>query len=202
MSPCSIFPGQSMTSLPLDFQNVSNRWSWPFCRINRLPYIFLVGFVVFAIRSADAGEPVSINLDKDLKILLPRLEGVHAEVTEDELDKVPVLKLVFPEENMEAWQGHVGYIITPPAEGRYILRFVAKSDPAECQIEVRVWDFSGKQPRVLCPPDGFMLQSDWQEFTYDFVVEAGQQGAATVQWGNLARSGKTITMRNIRLEKH
>lgn len=191
-----------MTPLLLKSPNIPSRLNWSFCLINRLRYILLVGLVVFALRSADADEPVSIDLDKDLKILLPRLEGVHAEVAEDELDKVPVLKLVFPEENMEAWQGHVSYIITPPAEGSYTLRFVAKSDPAECQIEVRVWDFSGKQPRVLCPPDGFMLQSDWQEFTYDFVVEAGQQGAATVQWGNLARAGKTIKMRNIHLEKH
>jgi len=188
-----------MTLSLQEFCHCRDRFSLPLARLSRL---LLVGLIGFAVRSAGAGEPSAIDLAKDLKITLPKVEGVSTGVAEDELDKTPVLRLVFPDESMEAWQGHVDYVISAPSVGSYTLTFTAKSDPAECQIEVRVWGGTGQQRQVICPPSGYMLRPEWQEFTYDFVVEAGHQDVATIIWGNLARPGKTITLRDFRLVKN
>ncbi len=138
-----------------------------------------------------------------IKIGIPPVEGAFGEVTKDELEGAPVIKLEFPEGDVEAWRGSLRYELLAPADGgNYTLIFSAKSEPSECYIEVRVWDFTTSQANLLFAGKGFKLTSDWNEFSYDFTIPSGHKGPGTVTWGNLARAGRTISVRDVRIVKN
>jgi hypothetical protein len=137
-----------------------------------------------------------------LKVNQPPDVGATAEVTTDELDGVPVLKLVFPEGEYEAWRSSAKLEIAPPAAGEYTMTFQAKADPGDFHIEVRVWDFASTQTRQVVPPKSFKMDQEWKEYVYDFSIENSETGPVTVTWGGLARPGKTLFFRDVKLTKN
>lgn len=162
----------------------------------------LLSTVFCATSTLIAQDAKIIDLERDLKIQTHGSGRFTGEVTTDELENVPVVKVQTTEGESEAWLGSVDYEIPAPAAGSYTLIFHGKSEPGECQIEVRVWDFASKPVQVIHPPKGFALGEEWKEYIYEFVIEEDHQGIATVRWGNLARPGKTILLRDISLTKN
>jgi len=144
-------------------------------------------------------EEANIDL-ATLKVSLPA--GATSEVTKDELDDVPIIKMVLPEGEFEAWHGGMKLELAPPAAGNYTLVFHAKAEPGECYIETRVYDFVSKPNREVVKPKSYRLDTDWQEYVYDFTIENSETGALTIMWGSLARQGKTIYFRDVKLIKN
>lgn len=137
-----------------------------------------------------------------LVVGVPANVGATSEVTTDELDSVPVLKLMFPDASIEAWRSNIKLEIPAPAAGNYTVTFHAKAEPAECYIEMRVYDFASKPNREVVGAKSFKLEQDWREFVYDFSIENTETGPVTITWGGLARAGKTISFRDVKLMKN
>lgn len=137
-----------------------------------------------------------------LKVGLPSKEGATSEVTKDELDDVPILKLVLPEGEYEAWRGSMKLELPAPAAGNYTVVFHAKAEPGETYIDMRVYDFASTPNRQVVGPKSFLLGTDWQEYVYDFTIENSEANPLTATWGGLARQGKTIYFRDVKLIKN
>ena len=143
----------------------------------------------------------AVDLAK-LQVSLPSKEGATSEMTKDELDDAPVLKLVLPEGEYEAWRGSLRLELPPPAAGNYTVIFHANADPGDCYIDMRVYDFAGTPNRQIVGPKSFLLQPDWQEYVYDFTIENTETAPLSITWGGLARQGKTISFRDVKLIKN
>jgi hypothetical protein len=136
-----------------------------------------------------------------LKVGLPANAGATSEVTTDELDKVPVLKLQFPDGEFEAWKGSVRYEVAAPSAGSYQVTFQAKTEPADNYFDLRVWDLAASPVKKLAEPKGLKFTTDWQDFAYEFTVPEDHTGPATITLGNLARPGTAVYIRNVVLNK-
>jgi len=185
-------------------ESTGNPTSRPFAKTflsspGRILLCAIALFLGVGRNAAHAGEE-SVPLSS-LQVKLPSIEGVSSEIIKDEQDGIEVLKLTFPEGQMEHWRGSVRFTIPAPSAGTYTLVFSAKSDPSECFVEARVWNFDGTSPTQLVAPKSFRLGPDYQEYVYDFTISQDYKGSAAITWGSLARPGKTIYLREIRISK-
>lgn len=169
-------------------------------RPGRLALLVGVSAFCFATASIRAEEKV-IELGS-LKVGLPADKGATSELATDELDNVPILRLQFPDTEIEAWRSNIKLEIPAPAAGNYAVTFQARAEPAECYIEMRVYDFASKPNREVVRAKSFKLEGDWQEFVYDFSIENTETGPVTVTWGGLARQGRTLSFRDVKLIKN
>lgn len=165
--------------------------------IGRLTALATVAACCLAVNSSRAEENVDLAT---LKVSLPT--GATSEVTKDELDDVPIIKMVFPEGEYEAWRGGMKLELPAPAAGNYTLIFHAKAEPGECYIDTRVYDFVSQPNREVVKGKSFRLDTDWQEYVYDFTIENTETGTLTIMWGGLARQGKTLSFRDVKLIKN
>jgi hypothetical protein len=148
----------------------------------------------FGGESARAGEQV-IDL-ASLKVTVPADRGARAEVVTEEPDKIPVLRLQFPDEAMEAWRSKLRAEIPSAVPGENVLSFLARAEPGDCTISVRVADPSGRE---VLASKFFTLDGDWKEYVVEFTVKDGEPASLGLQWGNLARPGRTISIRDIKV---
>ena len=137
-----------------------------------------------------------------LKVSVPSDKGATSELATDELDNVPILRLQFPDTDIEAWRSSLRLEIPAPAAGNYTVVFHAKAEPAECYIDMRVYDFANQPNREIIKAKAFKLEPDWQEFVYDFTIENTETAPVTVTWGGLARANKTLSFRDVKLIKN
>lgn len=148
----------------------------------------------------EAKAPEFLKSLEDWKVVFPPGLGAKAELVADGYEGKPALQIEVPESNVDAWTGKVSYSLALSGPGSYTLMFYARAEPADTTIEVSVWGSVPDQPKNIGPRQNFSVRPEWSEFLYHFSVEADDP-AASITWGNLARSGRTIFLGDIQLKK-
>ena len=152
-------------------------------------------------RAGDEGE-TRIDMSAGIRAVFHKDVGAKIEVANDELENVPVLTVTIPPEGeFERYFGTVRMPIPNPTLGGYTVIFEARFEPGENQVEMRVYDYSKKEAVEVGPRKQIRMGSDWKEFVFDFSFD--REGAIpTVTWTELARKGKTFSLRNVRLLRY
>lgn len=167
-----------------------------------LPALLLSAATVLLTRPAVA-EDWKIDFLKnagDWKVAFPPEMPAKVNVAPGAYEDKSALRIQVAEGMLEAWKGKVSFPAALPGPGNYVLSFFAKAEPADVRIELSVWGSLPDQPKNLGERRNFEILPEWQEFIYDFSVEAADP-AVNITWGNLARGGRTIFLSNIRLKK-
>lgn len=152
---------------------------------------------------AEDGE-IQIDMATGIKATFHKDVGAKIEVANEGQDNIPTLTVQIPSEGaFERYFGSVRLPITlpNPSPGDYAVIFEAKFEPGENNVEMRVFDFSKKQPVELGTRKELRMTADWKEFVYDFSVD-GEGVLPTVTWTEMARKGKTLSLRNVRLVRY
>ena len=152
-------------------------------------------------RAGDEGEAL-IDLSTGIRAVFHEKVGAKIEVANDEFENVPALTVTIPPEGeFERYFGTVRMPISNPAPGDYTVIFEARLEPGENQLEMRIYDYSKKQAVEVGPRKAFRMGPEWKEFVFDFSLD--REGIApTVTWTELARRGKTFSLRNVRLLRY
>lgn len=152
------------------------------------------------VHAEEDGE-TNIDVSTGIKSYFDQRVGAQIKTANDELDHTPTLTITIPEGDFERYFGSVRLPIPNPTPGDYTVIFEARLEPTENVIELRVYDFSTKQPVEVGPRKPITVQPDWKEFVYNFTIQ--REGVVpTVTWTEMARSGKTFSLRNVRLVKY
>lgn len=157
----------------------------------------LLPLLATGVQAEDGGE-IAIDLSTGIKANFAEKIGAEVQVANDELENVPVLRVTVPEGEFERWRGSIRLPVPNPARGSYTVTFEARFEPDENTVGMRVFDFSGEKAVEIAPRKMIRVSADWQEFVFEFPVES-EGVAPTVTWTDLALSGKTFSLRNVRL---
>lgn len=159
--------------------------------------------MTFCSADCPAQEFKNANFSKGMeewKVAFPTDLEAKAEVVADAFEGKPALKIEVPEAEVESWRGKVSHAVSLPSAGNYTLVFYARVEPTDAYIEVSVWGSIPDKPKNIGPRKNFEALPEWQEFLYNFSVDAPDP-AASITWGNLAKGGKTFFLGGIRLTK-
>lgn len=135
-------------------------------------------------------------------IVFPRHMQGKASIVPEGIGNKPAIKVEVPEgESAEPWLGKISHHFPILEPGDYTLYFFVKVEPDDARLDVCIWKANAAMGELWGERTYYKATPDWQEFYLEFSADRADP-KASISFGEMAQSGRTILISDVRLIKH